>query len=203
MGRMDVNDFEDALQQLTGGKRIVGRYLGPNGEYEIFTDKEEFHNFVSKEKGMTPEVRRPEKDPWISKTPNPTRPINKLPEAKLLSKEGKLAKAFKGAKVLGKAVEIAAIAQTTFNVVRDLARGDLDDAQVEVLDLFTFGFFSYGTEKTGEAINGIAGGLKAAEQIRTFDYNNPSGAPPPHETEQERMERHFKAQNDRSNYWIP
>ena len=36
MGKKDLNDFENALQQITGGKRIVGRYFNQNRRVSSF-----------------------------------------------------------------------------------------------------------------------------------------------------------------------
>jgi len=54
MGKMDLQDFESALQKVTGGKPIVGRYHNVDtGEYRAFTDKAEYQKFLQG-KGMKP-----------------------------------------------------------------------------------------------------------------------------------------------------
>ncbi len=141
-----------------------------------------------------------EKDPWAPKIPNPG-PISELPTARLLAKESKLTRVLgnsaKGLKVLGRAVYVASAVVTTINIVSDLAHGDIQAAQIEAFDFFTLGGFSFTAEKAAEAIHHLDEGMKAAQQIRTFDYNNPSGAPAPTETQQEKFERHWNKQQDR------
>jgi RHS repeat-associated protein len=62
MGKMDLPDFEEALQQVSGGKPIAGRYLNEStGEYRAFTSKEEYHSFLES-KGIQP-TRKPTGDP--------------------------------------------------------------------------------------------------------------------------------------------
>jgi len=54
MGKMDLADFESALQKVTGGKPIVGRYFNADtGEYHTFTDKAEHHKFLQS-RGIKP-----------------------------------------------------------------------------------------------------------------------------------------------------
>jgi RHS repeat-associated protein len=72
MGKMELKDFEAALQQITGGKKIVGSHLA-NGKYQVFTDQKEWENFLKKN-DITHPPPRTEKQPQIHQTPNPKRP---------------------------------------------------------------------------------------------------------------------------------
>jgi RHS repeat-associated protein len=96
----------------------------------------------------------------------------------------------KAIRFLGDAAFVAAALYTAASVGYHLAQGDYLAASTDVFDFFTLGGFSYGTEKTAEAIHAFDEAATAARLIR--EWNNAGGVPPPFrpkETQEQRVER--------------
>ena len=163
VGANNLDDFAEALATLTGGRKIYKPFISHTGEAHFFYTKEEYYEFLEKEK-ITTSKPIEKKEPPISKTPNPTRPGAEFPAARVVGDEGEnafrwLSKAKGAYEVLGRAAEFANVVTTVVNMAEcfgsDPHTGDtLTCLNFEEGDFLTLGGMSlaeYGIEKIKES----------------------------------------------------
>jgi len=104
----------------------------------------------------------------------------------------------KGLRFAGRVAIVVSAGMSIGSAVYHLSQGNRAAASLDVADFFTLGGASYVTDKAVEVVHGIDEGIKAGHAIR--EWNDAGGVPPPLRpkgTQQEKMEREFKQQENR------
>jgi hypothetical protein len=119
-------------------------------------------------------------------------------ESRLLRYGGK---AMRGLRIAGTVALVVSAGIAIGSAAFHLTQGEYGSAAVDVADFFTLGGTSYVMGKTVEGVKALDDGMQAARAMR--DWNEGGSVPPPQpseETQQQRMERHFKQQESHINH---